>query len=120
MTFGPEDRERSEYGIVSGPYRDHIGKYVRIFFNAGQYTGVGKVAHADGEKILLLPTTVNMSTKKDANLVIRREKGFETIVPVLPLSPLEVLASDDDSGMKYLERLVEDFNTFEEKKEEKK
>ena len=120
MTFGPIDRERSEYGAVSGPYKDYIGMYVRIFFNGGQYLGVGKVVHADGEKVLLLPSTVNMSTKKVANLVIQREKGFETIVPVLPLSPLEVLADNDEGGMQYLERLVEDFNTYEEKKEDKK
>lgn len=120
MTFGPEDRERSEYGVVSGPYINYMEKYVRVFFNGGQYTGVGKVVHTDGERLLLLPSTVNMSTKKKACLVIQKEKGFETIVPVLPLSPLEVLADNDKEGMEYLERLVEDFNTYEEKKDDKK
>lgn len=109
MVYGFEKKERSEYGVIEGPYKDYIGMYIRTYMD-GSLTFVGKMVHADCLRFLLLPAVVNKSVPGKPKLEINTKPKFATMVNIGHMPSVEVLADNDKEGMEQLELIVNSFN----------
>ncbi len=108
MVYGFKHKERSEYGVIEGPYKDYIGMYVRAYID-GSLTFVGKMVHADCLRFLLLPAVVNKSVPGKPKLEINTKPKSATMVNIGHMPSIEVLAYNDAEGMEQLELIVSSF-----------